>query len=236
MTRKSGRASADAAPALSRERILAATLALIDDKGVDGFSLRKLAKVLGVFPTAIYWHVPNRNELIAGAVALALRGVSEGPAGGPWQQRLRSLIERFRDALRRHPKLAPVIGHQLISNSALDLPMLELIVAALEEAGFEGRGLVDAFNVIVAGMCGFVLLELAAAPGSGAEAWAEAHRQSLAAIAGDDHPALARHLGRLRNNAFIVRWSSGTHKPMNASFSAWLDVIIGGLELRASRG
>jgi TetR/AcrR family transcriptional regulator, tetracycline repressor protein len=61
-------------PALSRDNILRATLALIDAHGVAAFSLRELAKTLGVFPTAIYWHVPNRNALVAGAVGLALAG------------------------------------------------------------------------------------------------------------------------------------------------------------------
>jgi TetR/AcrR family tetracycline transcriptional repressor len=219
-------------PALDRERILAVTLTLIDRDGVPALSMRELAKALDVFPTAIYWYVPNRNELIAGAVALALGGVSAGlsnRAESSWQERLRSLLTRFRAAVRKHPKLAPVISTELISNSPLDLPMLDHVVAALEDAGFEGAGLVDAFNVVIAAMCGFVTLELASPPEKDPH-WAQAHRKRLAEIPRDDYPALNRHVARLKNKAFIVRWSSGTSKPMASSFAAWLDVIIGGLE------
>ena len=219
-------------PALDRERILAVTLTLIDRDGVPALSMRELAKALGVFPTAIYWYVPNRNELIAGAVALALRGVGtslSSSAASTWQERLRSLLTRFRAAVRMHPKLAPVIGTELISNSPLDLPMLDHVVAALEDAGFEGAALVDAFNVVIAAMCGFVTLELASPPDKDPQ-WAQTHRKRIGEIPRDDYPALSRHVARLKNKAFIVRWSSGTSKPMASSFAAWLDVIIEGLD------
>jgi AcrR family transcriptional regulator len=221
---------------LGRERILAAALETIDRGGVAALSLRELAKALGVTPTAIYWHVPSRNELVAGAVALALQGVAAGlarSAGASWQERLRTLFTRFRDALRRHPRLAPVVGGEMLSNSPLDLPMLEHIVDALEDAGFDGPALVDAFNVVVAALCGFVTLELAAAPAEEPQAWAALHRERLAAIPEAQFPALSRHLGRLRNKAFIVRWSGGEQRPMNAAFEAWVDVVLGGLAQRA---
>lgn len=220
--------------ALDRERILAAALALIDRDGVAAFNLRGLAQQLGVYPTAIYWHVPNRDALIAGAVELALRGVGKRLPGGPWPQRLRALLRRFRTALRRHPRLAPVVGSQLLSNGALDLPLLDHIVAALEEAGFDGPALVDAFNIVVAAMCGFVTLELAAAPAEGGEAWADAHRARVDALAPTGHPALARHLPALRGNAFILRWQGGSARPLHRAFEAWVDVVIDGLALRAA--
>lgn len=222
------------ADALSRERILSATLALIDRDGVAAFGLRGLAQQLGVYPTAIYWHVPNRDALIAGAVELALRGVAHRLPGGPWRLRLRALWRRFRAALRRHPNLAPVVGSELLSNGALDLPMLDHIVAALEEAGFDGAALVDAFNVVVAAMCGFVTLELAAAPAQAGPAWAEAHRARVNALSAPAHPALARHLPRLRGHAFILRWEGGAGRPLNRSFEAWVDVVLDGLALRAA--
>src|SRR6185503_4133764 len=37
---------------LSRERIVAAALAIIDAEGIEGFSMRGLAQALGVYPTA----------------------------------------------------------------------------------------------------------------------------------------------------------------------------------------
>ena len=64
-------------------------------------------------------------------------------------------------------------------------------------------------------MCGFVTIELAAAPA--------------------EYLALARHLPRLRDKAFILRCTSGMARPLNSAFEAWLDVVVSGLELRAPR-
>ena len=46
-------------------------------------------------------------------------------------------------------------------------------------------------------------------------------------------PALARHLGALENRAFVLRWSSGSERPLASGFEAWSDVIVRGLEARA---
>jgi TetR/AcrR family transcriptional regulator, tetracycline repressor protein len=238
LARKAGamvRPRADRKVTLSRAHILAVALSLIDRSGVAAFSLRELASELGVYPTAIYWHIPNRNELIAGVVELALGKVSVRLPAGNWQSRLRVIFRRFRTALRRHPKLAPVIGAELISNSPLDLAMLDHIIAALEDAGFSELSLVDAFNVVVAGMCGFATLELAAAPTHDSVAWVNAHRRRVRQFPPVEYPALARHIDRLQNKAFILRWTSGTRQPLATGFEAWIDVLISGLELRSTQ-
>ncbi|WP_164223731.1 TetR family transcriptional regulator, partial [Stenotrophomonas maltophilia] len=73
---------------LSRARIVETALQLIDDAGLDGFSVREVARVLGVYPTALYWHLPGgRNTLLAEAAAAALNDVAEPfGAGGDWAE------------------------------------------------------------------------------------------------------------------------------------------------------
>ena len=72
-------AGADAAPALNRERILETALALIDRDGLAALNIRALAAALGVAPAALYWHVPNRDAVLSGAIGLALSGWPAGP-------------------------------------------------------------------------------------------------------------------------------------------------------------
>ncbi|MFT4266998.1 MAG: TetR family transcriptional regulator [Xenophilus sp.] len=228
------RAAADVA--LGRERILQAALALIDAQGLPAFSIRALAATLGVAPAAIYWHVPSRDALVSGAVALALEGVAAAvPAGAalPWQGRLRALLTAFRAALRAHPHLAPAVASELAYNAAFDAPLLEHVVIALEQARFEGEALVDAFNVVVAALCGFATLELSTAPADAGEAWAEACRARIDAVDAQRHPRLAGRLGALRNRAFLLRWTDGRAQPLQSGFEAWIDVLLRGLEARS---
>ncbi|MDE1179303.1 TetR family transcriptional regulator [Paraburkholderia sp.] len=218
---------------LAANRIFEAALALIDAKGVAEFTIRELATALGVAPAAIYWHVPNRDALLAGAVNLAMRGVADAvPLRGVWQNRLRKLLGAFRAALRAHPKLAPAVASEMSYNASFDEALLERIVGMLEDAGFDGAALVDAFNVVVAAMCGFATLELSSAPVTAD--WQTACRQHVSAVDKHRYKKLGRHLPALEDNAFLVRWTDGTEKPLDSGFDAWVDVIVLGLERKAA--
>lgn len=215
---------------LTREAVLTAALAQIDERGVEAFSVRDLARTLGVYPTALYWHVPGRNALIAGAVAQALGGLAPPDPTQPWQDELRSLFIRYREAVRRHPRIAPVLGAQLVSNDGMNPLLVDHILALLEAAGFAGAQLANAYNVVIAAMVGFVTLELAPRPSDDPDGWAEAHARKLYATDPAEAPTLARHLPALADKAFIVRWSSGREQPLEAGFAAWCEVIVEGLE------
>ncbi|MEJ8856094.1 helix-turn-helix domain-containing protein [Variovorax robiniae] len=220
-------------PALGRDRILQAALALIDRKGLQAFSIRELAADLGVFPAAIYWHVPSRDALVSGAIALALADVAADLSDGTWQARLRAVLLRFRGALRQHPNLAPAVASELAFNAAFDAPLLQHVVEALEDARFEGDSLVDAFNVVIAAMCGFATLELSSAPMDDTAHWEAACRAQIDAVDPARHPHLGRNLDALRNRAFLLRWSSGKTRPLDSGFEAWVDVVLRGLESRS---
>ncbi|WFE67486.1 TetR/AcrR family transcriptional regulator [Micromonospora sp. WMMD714] len=53
---------------LTRERIVAEAVALLDRHGVDGLTMRRLAERLGVTPTALYWHVTTKEDVLDLAV------------------------------------------------------------------------------------------------------------------------------------------------------------------------
>ncbi len=57
---------------LSRERVLTAALALLDEKGLDQLTMRRLAHQLGRDPMALYRYLPNRAALLDGVVELFL--------------------------------------------------------------------------------------------------------------------------------------------------------------------
>lgn len=221
------------AGALGRERIFQAALALIDAQGLAAFGIRGLATQLGVAPAAIYWHVASREDLVYGALSIALADVAQAMPPGSWQLRIQTVLRRFRATLRQHPHLAPAVANELGCNATLDTALMEHIVAALEEAHFDGQALVDAVNVVVAAMCGFATLELSTAPAGPDSAWGQACRAQVEGIDPARCPALARHQSELANHAFLMRWTGGMDNPLDTGFEAWVDVLIGGLEARS---
>ncbi|MFC7555583.1 TetR family transcriptional regulator [Pseudoroseomonas wenyumeiae] len=88
---------------LNRKAILQAALNEIDAKGLSVFSLRGLARSLGVNASVIVWHIGNRDTVLAEVIRLVLEdSVPPRQPGQAWQDWLRSLFTRFRDAVRQH--------------------------------------------------------------------------------------------------------------------------------------
>jgi hypothetical protein len=115
--------------------------------------------------------------------------------------------------------------------------MIDGILAALTQAGFGGRpgkgDIVDAYNAVIAAMCGFTTMELAPLPADDTKGWAAALERRVRSIGTLDHPILARHLPRLANRAFIVRWQNGVDVPLDGGFEAFIDCVVRGLAERA---
>jgi len=210
--------------------VWAAALRQIDERGVEAFSLRDLARSLNVYPRAIYWYVRNRNDLLSEVVDYALRNVYPPSSSADWKDWLRKLFQQYRSAVQQHPNIAPLIGASILSGGGISAETIEKILTVLHAAGFRDDQLLDAYNVVVAAQVGFVTLELAALPLENIVTWAEEHRKQIATIDVLRYPMLGRHLPDFANKAFVLRWSNGTEVPLDTSFEKFVDVVISGLQ------
>ena len=93
----------DAAP-LSREAVIDHALTVADLDGLAAVSIRRIAQDFGVTPMALYWHVKNKDELLA-AMGDRILEVIEQPAPDETLgvDELRPLLTVLVDALRLHP-------------------------------------------------------------------------------------------------------------------------------------
>ncbi len=128
------------------------------------------------------------------------------------------------------PNIAPLIGTQLRPTEGIRADLIERVLSLLVAAGFSDELLVDAYNVVIGALVGFISQELAAMPSESPGKWAEIHRKRVSTLDVIEHPTLARYLPKLANKAFIVRWSNGVEVPLDSSFDMFVDVIILGLE------
>jgi TetR/AcrR family tetracycline transcriptional repressor len=222
---------------LTEQKVVAAALRQIDTVGLSNFSLRDVARALHVYPTAVYWYVKGKDDLLGRVVAYASRNVAPPAVNTDWKAWLREMFNRYRRAIQQHPNIAPLIGTQLRANGGIRADLIERVLATLVRAGFAENQLVDAYNVVIGALIGFISQELAAMPSENPEKWAEAHRKRISNLDVMEHPTLARYLPKLANRAFIMRWTNGTRVPLDSSFDMFVDVIILGLEqkLKARR-
>ncbi|TDU77294.1 TetR family transcriptional regulator [Streptomyces sp. KS 21] len=104
----------EAPSGLDRERIIRATVRLLDAEGLARFSMRRLAAGLGVTAMSLYWYVDTKHDLLELALDRALgelplpRTAPAEPVREGWPGRLRSLACGYRRLLAEHPWVAPL--------------------------------------------------------------------------------------------------------------------------------
>ncbi|RJQ77776.1 TetR family transcriptional regulator [Pseudonocardiaceae bacterium YIM PH 21723] len=98
-------------PLLSRDRIRAAALALIDKDGLAELSMRKLAQELGVQAASLYSHYKTKEALLDEIGVQILDKVDvTGFAGSDWRAGLTGWARSYRAALAAHPNFVPYLA------------------------------------------------------------------------------------------------------------------------------
>ncbi|MFI6296946.1 TetR/AcrR family transcriptional regulator [Nonomuraea sp. NPDC050790] len=95
---------------LDRERIVAASIALADEGGLEEVSLRKVAARLDVGPMRLYGYISTKEELFDLMVDEVHAEIVPEEQPGDWRQALRGHAHRTRQAVLRHEWLADLLG------------------------------------------------------------------------------------------------------------------------------
>ena len=97
-------------PLISRRKTLEVALKIIDKEGLDALSIRRLATELKVNGASLYHHFHNKDEILAGVAQLALADVrTPTDPDAEWRLWLLNNVLGYRQALKQHPALIPVL-------------------------------------------------------------------------------------------------------------------------------
>lgn len=156
---------------LSRERILAEAVAMMDEDGLDAVTMRSLGARMGVRAMALYRYVNGREDLLEGVVDGLLDDVSVEPDEGPdgaqgWQGLLQWVAHSVRDVAVRHPNVFPLIVTRHPAAPWLRPPLrsvrvVEDFLSALTARGFSDEQAVRTYRVFTGFLLGHLLLEAA---------------------------------------------------------------------------
>lgn len=117
---------------LSREVIVETALGLLDRYGLADTTMRRVATTLGVAPGALYWHIANKQALIAALADAIVAPALNSAAGAPGERATaEELALALRAALLAHTDGAEVASAGL---SQPDNPTWERIIAAFAAA------------------------------------------------------------------------------------------------------
>jgi AcrR family transcriptional regulator len=203
---------------LSRERILATALALVDEEGIEALSMRKLGQAMGGYEAmSLYNHVANKNDLLDGILDLVLAEMEPpDPDGG--LPSIRASAISAHEALKRHPWAASMLMSPAGIRPAR-IAYMEALLACLRRSGLSADTTYRAYHVIDAHIIGFSLW--ASTHGKLPENIADARAWFEEMIPVATLPYLHEH--------GLQHLDDGPHHDVSA-FEFALDLLLGGLE------
>jgi AcrR family transcriptional regulator len=95
-------------------------LAVLDEVGHAGFSMRRLGADLGVDPMAVYRRFADQEALFDGVAAALFDevGVATLPWAGSWRETLEGFCRRLRDVLLAHPQAVRIYATRPVRSPA----------------------------------------------------------------------------------------------------------------------
>ena len=139
-------------PELSRERIIDAAMALLDEEGVAGLTMRGLARHLDVKAASLYYHVRSQDDLIDALQGRINDEVDLSPLAELTPEGFAAFVRSYRDAYRRHPQAIPLVNRRVVR-----VPSALRLYDALAEH-LMGRGLPEEQVMVVLAVIDFIVL------------------------------------------------------------------------------
>jgi len=157
---------------LSRDAIVEATLRVIDAEGLEAASMRRVADELGTAPSALYWHVRDKDELLQLALDRVIGEIVLPAADSErWEEQLKAFAREARRVFELHRDIARV------SLGVIPLGPNALLVMEWAHGLLRGAGLPDRVVAMVGDLFGLYV---------GAYAYEES--LGLASPTGEDLP------------------------------------------------
>ena len=210
---------------LTREKIVRASLRLLDSEGIAGFSLPKLGRALGTDPTAVYRHFASKDDLVLAVADLLIEEALAGMTPHEcWLDTVTDGVRSLQRTYARHPAAASLAMCRTTQRPA-EMRTVDIIIGAVFDAGFTGaeaariyRAIGD-FSLSWAGFQAAFLGLDTGAQETDRQAWSRAYR----AVGRDEYP----NIWQLRDELPDVSDDD--------VFETVLSLFVGGLMQRAPR-
>lgn len=209
--------------ALDRERVIKTALQLMDEVGLAGLSLRRLARELGVQAPALYWHFENKQQLLDSMAEMMTTIDFPEPrpieSGERWQDWLKARARNTRAALVRRRDAALLAAST--KPRGMQYGQIELQLRELVNVGFTPAEAARAMFMLGNYVAGYALEEQVEKQRDGGDEPPSPEQfQEWLANLRDEHPNLAAAIGEFGD------------PDDDAAFEYGLDTIVEGLGVR----
>jgi TetR/AcrR family tetracycline transcriptional repressor len=141
--------------ALTRSEVLEGALRVLDDVGLDGLTMRRLAKALRVQPGALYWHFADKRALVDAMAEAMMTGLLDPPLRGAWDVQLAEIARRVTGALGQHRDGAR-LATLALGPGPNGLAVSEAMLRIVRDAGFGKDAAIWSTSVLGYYLLGYV--------------------------------------------------------------------------------
>jgi len=131
--------------------VIAAAMRVLSENGLPGLSMRRIADELDVQVSALYWHFPNKQALLA-AVSAQIVGAGSGSV------EMDAIARDLRDRLLAYQDGAEIVSSSL-ALGLLELPALARFIDAARAAGLDAAAAEVAADTVVHYVIGYTFHE-----------------------------------------------------------------------------
>ncbi len=132
---------------VSRERVLRAAVALVDERGIEALTMRDLAGRLGIEAASLYNHVSGKDDLLLGMADLVIAEIDLPSEGTGWREAMRRRAMSARQLFARHPWAAALIDTRMQAQPS-GLAYADRVLGTLLRAGLSPAVAGNAFLVL----------------------------------------------------------------------------------------
>ena len=143
---------------LNRDRVFGAAVALADEHGIAGLTMRALAQRLGVKPMAVYHYLDGKEQILDGIVDAVFSEIPLPRPGQSWRDELSVRAHALRLALGRHPWAIGLLESRARPGAAT-LAQHDAVLGVLFDAGFSVPLAAHAYALVDSYVYGFALQE-----------------------------------------------------------------------------
>jgi AcrR family transcriptional regulator len=138
---------------LSKERIVEAAIEILDAGGEGALTFRALAARLATGAGAIYWHVANKNDLLAAtADDVIARVMTEVVSGTEPRQAIRAIASGVFDAIDAHPWVGAQLSREPWQSAMIQV--FEGVGGQLRALGVPARAQFDCASALLSYILG----------------------------------------------------------------------------------
>ena len=202
----------------------ARALDILDEVGIEGLTMRRLADALDIKAASLYWHFANKQALLDGMADMLIQDVARSiDTHASWDAQIRQVAVQLRHALAARRDGVRVFGGSYVISENV-FRVAEALIASMRLGGaLEKLASLNTFTLLYY-VLGFVMEAEGGGPAHSSQQALVARRDEFATMAAERYPHVYASIDTIFNSPLDLRFESG------------IDVIILGLQQKIKAG